>query len=225
VQAVLFDLDDTLVPQAPWLSGAWQRVADAGAQLGADPDALLDSLLAVASEGSDRGAIIDRSLALCGAEVPVGPLVQAFWTHRPDGLECYPGALASLRRLASRVPIGIVTDGNVELQRYKVDAAGLAPLATVLVYSDQMGRHRRKPAAAPFLEALRLLDMAPEAVVFVGDRPDKDVLGAQRCGMRTVRVMTGEYCRAADEPAAWLTAPDVVSAISMLERQWEAGAR
>jgi HAD superfamily hydrolase (TIGR01549 family) len=214
---VLFDLDDTLVPQGSWLAGAWAAVADAGAQLGADRDALYESLVAVASEGTDRGGIIDRSLRRCGASTPVQPLVEAFWAYRPERVACYPGARRSVINLARLVPVGIVTDGHVETQRAKIAAAGLAEVMAVVVFSDEIGGARRKPHPDPFLRALELLGTGPEGTVFVGDRPDKDIAGAQSCGMRALRVRTGEYGSVPDIPRPWRTAADAVVAIAMLE--------
>jgi putative hydrolase of the HAD superfamily len=214
---VLFDLDDTIVPQAPWLAGAWADVADAAGRLGADRDACYQALLAVSAEGSDRGHVIDRSLHRCRASVPVAPLVAAFWAHRPARVDCYPGALAAIRQLARRVPVAVVTDGHVGVQRAKVEAAGLAEVARVVIYSDEGGRDQRKPHPAPFQRALTGLGVEPGAAVFVGDRPDKDVAGAQGCGIRAVRVLTGEYAHAPDRPPAWRTVADVAAAVALLE--------
>jgi len=214
---VLFDLDDTLVPQAPWLAGAWEAVADAGARLGADRDALYESLVVVASEGSDRGRVIDRALERCGASAPVQPLVEAFWAFRPGPVPCYPGVFEAVTRLATLVPVGIVTDGHVGTQRAKIAASGLAEVMDVVVCSDELGRDRRKPHPAPFRRALELLGAAPDTVVFVGDRPDKDVAGAQGCGIRALRVMTGEYREIPDASPPWRTAADAAAAVAIVE--------
>jgi hypothetical protein len=63
--AVTVDLDDTLFPQREVLDGAWHEVAATGASMGAPERPLLAALTDVASEGSDRGRIIDRALQRC----------------------------------------------------------------------------------------------------------------------------------------------------------------
>jgi len=55
--------------------------------------------------------------------------------------------------------------------------------------------------------------------VFVGDRPDKDIAGAAGVGMLTVRVRTGEYEAAPDEPPAWRVADHATAAIQMLRAE------
>jgi len=68
IDAVLFDLDDTLYPQAAWLEGAWNAVA-AAAPAGVDRAELRLALLRIASEGTDRGRIINRALESGGRAV------------------------------------------------------------------------------------------------------------------------------------------------------------
>ena len=217
VGAVLFDLDDTLYEQSQWLDGAWRAVAGVGAP-GIDESALLETLRLVAAEGSDRGGIIDRALARLGrADVPVAPFVEAFRRFQPSKLTPYPGVDECLAALAAVVPLGLVTDGDPVLQASKLDALGLAHRFSVVVYSDELGgRAARKPAAAPFAAALTELGVAAHAAVYVGDRPDKDVAGAIAAGMRAVRVLTGEYRGAPNDPEPWLTVGGVAELAAAL---------
>jgi putative hydrolase of the HAD superfamily len=219
IDAVLFDLDDTLYPQATWLEGAWRAVTRAAALQGVDPIAFERALRAIAALGSDRGYIIDRALAAVGAaHVPVESLVAAFLEYRPLRLAPYPGVPEALSRIRRHVPIGLVTDGDVRLQRAKVRALGLHRAFDTIVFPDAFGRQYRKPDPGPFLAALASLGVAPQHAVYVGDRPDKDIAGAQRAGLRAIRVHTGEYAAIADYPTPWATASDVVAAIDGLER-------
>jgi FMN phosphatase YigB (HAD superfamily) len=219
VRAVTVDLDDTLFPQSQWLAGAWQDVADRATLLGIDGAALLPVLHRICAEGSDRGGIIDRALVAIGAspERLVAVLVAAFTAHAPARLSCYPGVSDALARLARRLPVVCITDGNPRIQRAKLDALGIAHTLTGIVVSDELGgRAVRKPHPAPFLRALELLGLPAAEVVHVGDRPAKDVVGAAGVGMRSLRVMTGEYTDRAGaspaEPAPWRTVGSFVEA-------------
>ena len=221
LQAVLFDFDDTLVPQAHWLAGAWDAVAAAAGTLGADPVAFRQALARIAAEGSARGGIIDRAVAACGAGLPVPPLVEAFRTFRADRLEPFPGAASDVARVRRLLPVGLVSDGDPDIQRAKLRAAGLHDAFDVVVLSDELGREHRKPDPAPYRRALAALGVAPSAAAFVGDRPTTDIVGAHELGMLTVRVRTGEYREHPDvarpdatfatvaEAADWLVTLDV----------------
>jgi putative hydrolase of the HAD superfamily len=221
IDAVLFDLDDTLFDQQLWLQGAWRAVAAAAAELhGVDPVQLLGALLAVAAEGSDGGRIIDRALARMGVTgVPVAPLVDAFRAHRPPTLPAFPGVGIALWRLRAMVPLALVTDGDPGIQRSKLDALGLGDVFAAVVLSDDLapGRAARKPNAMPFLHAASQLGVSPESAVFVGDRPDKDVMGAHAAGMRAVRVRTGEYKHLESRQTPWHDVPSAASAAALLE--------
>jgi putative hydrolase of the HAD superfamily len=215
LRAVLFDLDDTLFPQADWLDGAWTAVADAGRAQGVDAAAFEAALRAVAAQGSAKGHIIDRALGRVGrADVDVAPLVARFAAHAPAGLDPYPGVADALADLGRRTPLGLVTDGDPGIQRAKLAALGIEPLFTVVVLSDELGREHRKPSPVPFRAALDALGVAATDVVHVGDRPDKDVRGASAAGIRAVRVRTGEYGSVPDDPEPWASVTDAVAAIA-----------
>lgn len=218
IAAVLFDLDDTLYEQQRWLAPAWEAVAAAAVPYGIDGAALRRELVAVAAGGSDRGRIIDRALARLqpAADVPLAPLLAAFRASAPQRLPLYAGVREALRALRDEVPIGLVTDGDVTLQRAKLRLLALDDAFDVVVLSDELGRERRKPHPAPFTAALAALGVRPQDAVHVGDRPDKDVRGAVAVGMRAIRVRTGEYAALPDDPAPWRSASGVPEAVAML---------
>jgi len=219
LNAVTIDLDDTLFPQSAWLAGAWAAVAAAAVPYGV-PD-LLPSLVSIAAEGSDKGAIIDRaleSLGVDGADFTFA-LVAAFSTWAPSTLDLYPGARDALVRLRSDgLTLAVITDGNPVVQRSKLRALGLFALVDHVIISDEIGgRATRKPSPEPFLRALQLCGCAADEAVHIGDRPAKDVVGAAGVGMRAIRVRTGEYADTPDgEPTPWRTADTFANAASLL---------
>ena len=215
--AVLFDLDDTLFPQAQWLASAWDAVA-AAAPSAVDQQSLRRALDEICAEGSAKGGIIDRALERVGAaDVPVAPLVEVFRTHVPDRATAYDDAVEALAAVRAQVPVACITDGDPEIQRAKLRLLGLTDAFDAVVLSDEAGREHRKPHPLPFRTALeRLGQRDPKRVAMVGDRPDKDVAGAQALGMLTVRVRTGEYADRPDEPPADHVTADVVAAVQWL---------
>jgi HAD superfamily hydrolase (TIGR01549 family) len=228
-RAVTVDLDDTLFPQQRYLAGAWRAVAGAAGRHGIPEQQLLAALQKIAAQGSDRGGIIDRALAQCGT--PGGPelvpeLVAAFRGYRPGSLATYPGAREMLRRVRDHVPVACVTDGDPGIQRAKLSALGLADAFDAIVISDEIGREFRKPHAAPFLAALDALGVPPADAIHIGDRPEKDVAGPHRIGMRAIRVRTGEYATApAGTPPADFTFDQVASALQAVEASARRGTR
>jgi HAD superfamily hydrolase (TIGR01509 family) len=98
-------------------------------------------------------------------------------------------ALAELRGLGVR--LGCVSNafmGAGTLNRI-MDARGLGEHLELTVSSCDFGR--RKPDPSIYREALRLIGVAAEEAVYVGDRLDADVQGPDAIGMRAV--LTHQY--------------------------------
>jgi FMN phosphatase YigB (HAD superfamily) len=220
--AVVLDLDDTLYPQAAYLYGAARAVGRAGAVAGLDPIRLNRAVRRELLAGSDRGATIDRALATYGlppdriaALVPA--LVTAFTTYRPRRLPCYVGVAEALSELRSGYPIACLTDGNPVIQRAKLAATGLADAFTTIVITDEIGgRATRKPHPGGLQKAAAGLGVDPSDLVVIGDRPGKDVAVAAAVGARSIRVRTGEYADAPDEPPATAVVADLTAAVALL---------
>lgn len=217
VSAVVVDLDDTLYCQAAWLEGAWDAVAAEGARHGLDARALGRALRAIAAEGSARGRIIDRALESLSADTPVEPLVDAFRAYEAERLTLHEGVREALERIRARVPVALVTDGDVRIQRAKLRSLRLEDAFDAVVFSDELGRAYRKPHPAPFHAAIDRLGVAATGAVYIGDHPDKDVVGATVAGMRVVRVRTGEYRDVASRAPAWAEAGSFAEAVALVE--------
>ncbi len=218
--AVVIDLDDTIYPQASYLYGAARAVGRAGAALGLDPVRLGKLVKRELSAGSDRGGTIDRALAAYGVEPDeplVGALVKAFTGYQPKRLPRYLGADAALKGLREAYPLVCLTDGNPAIQRAKLAATGMAGFFQSVVITDELGgRAARKPRPDGLAHAAALLGVRADDLVMVGDRPGKDVAVAQALGARSIRVRTGEYADAPDEPRATAVVADLTAAAALL---------
>jgi len=73
--------------------------------------------------------------------------------------------------------------------RFVLERAGVVDLFETIVVSDEVGW--RKPAPVIFERALTRLAVSPDQALFVGDRADLDVAGAQSVGMRAVWINRG----------------------------------
>ncbi len=73
---------------------------------------------------------------------------------------------------------------------------GLVPgagslVAALVAATDREPRVFGKPAPAIYLDALPRLGVSAEEAAAVGDRPETDIVGGQRAGLRTIGVLTG----------------------------------
>ena len=192
VHAITLDLDDTLWPFAPigarieqvldeWMRAHSPRTAERF------PIAAMRALRErVSAEHPhlihDLGALRRLTLECALHESGGDPMLadaayEVFYTIR-NQVDCYPDSISALERIAARLPVAAVTNGNADLARI-----GLAQH-----FAFQLGAREHgaaKPEASIFLAACTRLECAPQHVLHVGDHADMDMLGAARAGLRT----------------------------------------
>ena len=103
-----------------------------------------------------------------------------YWRQYVAGVRLFPDVLPCLETLAGR-PMGVITNGDSELQRTKLRNAGLLDRFSPVLVSGDIGAD--KPDARIFLEAARRAGCAPGECLYVGDRLETDALASVRAGM------------------------------------------
>src|SRR5207245_9291620 len=107
---------------------------------------------------------------------------------RAGEFPAHPGPL--LRRLAERYRLAVVSNFDYTPTALDIlQRAGVVELFGAVLISDAVGW--RKPKREIFDAALGRLAVGPEDALFVGDRADIDVLGAQRVGLDAAWVNRG----------------------------------
>jgi sugar-phosphatase len=172
--AILVDLDGTLVDSTAPVRRAWDAFADRN---GLDAEAVHRFAQGRPSRESIRLLAPDADL---DAETAA---VEDAEVHDTAGVFALPGAEALLS--ADR-PLAIVTSCSTALAHARLAAARLA-IPRVLVSSD--GLERGKPDPGCFLIAARLLDTDPACCVVIEDAPAGidagRAAGATVIGLRT----------------------------------------
>ncbi len=198
VDAVLFDLDGTLVDTAPDLGTALNRVrADHG--LAPVP---LERLRPFASHGA-RG-LIGEGLGVTPVDPAYAALRDAFLAHYEAAL-CVESALfatadALLDAIEARaLPWGIVTNKATRYAAPLLEQLRLASRARAIVCGDTTPF--AKPHPAPLVDAARRLGLPPERCVYVGDA-ERDVSAGIAAGMHTIVARYG-YLRPEELPETW----------------------
>ena len=125
-----------------------------------------------------RKLTLARAMELAGDDVAhVEPAFEAFFAER-NRVECYPDAIAALERIAARLPVAAITNGNADLRRIGLHEH----------FSFQLGASEHgapKPEPSIFRAACTRLGVAPQHVLHVGDDIDLDIVGAHAAGLRT----------------------------------------
>jgi len=112
----------------------------------------------------------------------------AYFVHTEAAWAPVPGAVETVKALAARMPVGVLTNGHVELQARKLRVLGIPDVP--LFASSELPAP--KPDVRAFEAACTELGAAPLRTVMVGDDLTNDVEGAMLAGLRAVW-----FCRGA----------------------------
>ncbi|MFB6125449.1 MAG: HAD family hydrolase [Halanaeroarchaeum sp.] len=202
--AVLFDLDETLVRYERPASEVLSVAFDAA---GVDPFFDETDYQARYEAFFEQSESIDHLRELIFADIADGAghdpalgreIARTYAAERDHSrVQLLPGAPALLDALSHR-PLGLVTNGDPEMQVPKLEATGLTDRFETVVYAGH--DTASKPDPEPFHRALGDLGVAPAGGAFVGNDPTADVGGAQGVGMRSVWIRNGHDAEPASPP-------------------------
>ena len=125
--------------------------------------------------------------------VPDSPLVtrmgERYNQIREEGMRPFPGAIETLRRLRQAgMPLGLITNGNAEMQRAKIERFSVAEYFDHVQIEGEFGIG--KPDERAFRHALGALGADASEAWMVGDNLDFDIHGAQQVGIHAIWVDT-----------------------------------
>ncbi|TXR32408.1 N-acetylmuramic acid 6-phosphate phosphatase MupP [Ectopseudomonas mendocina] len=198
LQAVLFDMDGTLLDSAPDFIAITQAMRTAR---GLPP--LADKLI--------RDHISGGARAMVASAFDEAPDSAAFEVLRQEFLERYQQHCAVLTRPfegieallddieQARLLWGVATNKPLRYAEPIMQGLNLAERSAVLVCPDHV--ERSKPAPDMLLLACQQMGVNPEAVLFVGDDA-RDIESGRAAGCRTAAVTYG-YIHPEDNPRNW----------------------
>lgn len=198
VQAVLFDLDGTLIDSAPDLGAAADKMrVDRGL-----PSLPLERYRPMAGAGA-RG-MIGVAFGLTPEHSDYGVLRDEFFsnyercmTQRTYAFEGVPELIARLAELG--LPWGIVTNKAARFTDPLMRAMPLFASARAVVSGDTTPH--AKPHPEPLFEAARRLAIEPARCLYVGD-DERDIVAGRAARMGTVAATYG-YLGSQTDAAQW----------------------
>ena len=188
LQAVLFDLDGTLIDSIDHIVDCWQYT--------------VRTVLGREMARAEVLPTIGRHLLTCFEEVAPGRSEELYNVYREyeaaahdRRIKLVPGTRETLDSLKSlSVPVGVVTSKGLEIANRGLGLFDLGRYFDTLVTREDTERH--KPYPDPLLVGAQRLGVAPERTVYVGDS-SVDVLAGKAAGMVTAWVAWG-----ADKPGS-----------------------
>ena len=188
VLAVAFDLDDTLYLERDYVRSGYRAVATY--LTGLYPSAVnADQWMWKRFCDGDTANMfnaVGEHFALHLTSEQIADLVRRYRTHHP-AIEPDRQIAEALRSLRGRTRLGLLSDGFLPAQSYKLEALGLAEMFDAVVFTESMGRDCWKPSPVPFARLAEQLDAPHRACAYVGDNPAKDFLAPNTLGWLTIQ--------------------------------------
>ena len=194
IQAVLFDLDGTLIDSAPDLGAAADKMrVDRGL-----PSLPLETYRPMAGAGA-RG-MLGVAFGMTPEHPDYDQLREEFFANydacMTERTYAFEGVAELISQLQGRaLAWGVVTNKS---QRFTVPLTRAMPLfasARTIVSGDTTPH--AKPHPAPLFEAARQLGLVPERCLYVGD-DERDIVAGLAAGMGTVAATYGYLGQQAD---------------------------
>ncbi|MFA6530408.1 MAG: TIGR02253 family HAD-type hydrolase [Candidatus Micrarchaeia archaeon] len=198
-KAILFDLDNTLLDFLTFKKETAKAAAKAMVKQGL-PATETEAYGKIFSVYDEKGIEYQKTfyevVKQYDLEVNLAEKIQqagilAYLQKKFEVLKPYPMVKPTLKELRKRgLKLGIVSDAPRNKAWQRLILAGLEnEFDFVITHSDTQ---EFKPHPSPFTLALKTLGVLPDAVLFVGDNPSRDIKGAKAVGMRTCLAKYGQ---------------------------------
>ena len=200
-QAILLDLDDTILDDSGGVISCWRDacVAHCSSMNGLDAEVVFDAIDRLREwYWSDperhragrlelawaRGEVVRLALADLGVddEGLARRIGETYHSLRDDAIKPFDDAVATVEWLRTEgCRLALLTNGGSAGQRVKIDRFDLAPLFDAILIEGEVGFG--KPDPRIYAKALAALHVSATDAWMVGDNLEWDVAGPQREGI------------------------------------------
>jgi HAD superfamily hydrolase (TIGR01509 family) len=207
IEAVVFDLDGVIIDSEPvWEQVRRQVVAEHGGHWAADAQ---QRLMGMSTGEWARYLSEDLGVGLPPDQV-AALVIERMAARYTERLPLMPGAVAAVRGLAERWPLGLASSSPRSLIGTVLDAAGLRSSFAATLSTEQVARG--KPAPDIYLAVASELGRRPDACAAVEDSTN-GLRSAAAAGLRVIAVPHPRY---PPDPAALAAAALVLTGLGQL---------
>lgn len=201
IEAILFDLDNTLIDfmlmKRKSCEAAIDSMVSAGLKIGRGK-AMKILFDLYGEKGIEYSRIFQEFLRKTIGKIDYKILAKGIVAYRKAQIayvKPYPGTVMTLIKLKEKgMKLGIVSDAPSVNAWIRLVEMNIGDFFDVVITLHETGK--KKPSKVPFLKAVKEIGVEPENVLFVGDWPERDIMGAKALGMKTAFAKYGS-----DKPA------------------------
>jgi HAD superfamily hydrolase (TIGR01509 family) len=187
LEAVVFDLDGVLIESESVWDAARRAVVDETG--GHWRDQATRAMLGMSAPEWSRYVRDELDVPLEPEEINARVVADVLDRYR-HALPLLPGAVAAVRRLAVRWPLGLATSSNRPVIDAVLKAAGLTDCFAVTVSGDEVARG--KPSPDVYLEATRRLEVRSADAAAIEDSSN-GLRAAAAAGMLVIAIPNRQF--------------------------------
>ena len=208
IKAIIFDLDNTLLDFVKMKQFAVKAAITAMIEAGLDVDeekAYKDIFDLYVEKGWENQQVFDDYLNQTVGKVSNKILAAGIVSYRrarEATLLVYPNVNKTLIELIKMgIKLSVVSDAPSREAWMRLYYLNLHHVFDPVLTFDDTGV--RKPSPKPFEMALDIIKAKPHEVLMIGDWPERDGVGANQIGMKTIFARYGDTFGTVDSGADW----------------------
>jgi len=190
---LIFDLDDTLYPELEYVkSGLFAVSKHFSLKFKLDQISIYNEMI-IDLLDNGRGLIFNNFLIKNDiyTKKNLYKCISIYRKHNPK-INLYPEAVNCLNELKDYIKY-LITDGNIIVQRQKIKALNIKNNFKKTIPTYQYGLKYSKPSTLCFEKIMNWEKCDPSNMIYIGDNPNKDFVNIKKLGIKTIRVLTGNY--------------------------------
>ena len=191
---IIFDLDDTLYNEIEFVKSGFKSVAYyLSKKTQYSQNFIYLELLKIMNKNG-RGQVFNIFVKQFNLKsYYINKCISNYRLHKPKIQIAYKvkKILYNLRKL--NYPLYIVTDGNKIVQNNKIVSLGLKKYIKKIYITHRYGKIYAKPSTYCFKLIKKIEKVKWNQMIYIGDNPKKDFINLKPLGMRTIRILQGDY--------------------------------
>ncbi|CAI6015851.1 Phosphoglycolate phosphatase [Paenibacillus sp. JJ-100] len=187
IKAVIFDLDNTILNRTRTFEGFTQSLIRTYFGHVESTEQIQQRIIELDEDGyKDKPQLFDELLEeLPWTEAPPHEELMAFYGREyVRNSVLMDEAREVVQHLKGRYMIGLITNGQTQIQYGKIDQLGIREDYDHIIVSEEVGV--KKPDLRIFTLAFEHFGLKPEQCIYIGDHPLNDIRGAAKAGMSTI---------------------------------------
>ncbi|WP_134702554.1 HAD family hydrolase [Ammoniphilus sp. YIM 78166] len=188
IQAVVFDMDDTLYSEYEYVLSGYKAVHTWIEQRRGITNFYAEAVNVMRS--GEKRYVFNKTLERLGVDyddIFIKDMIDHYRSHKPQ-IHLFDDAEWVLQQLDTTVKIGLISDGFYVAQENKVQALGLRKRIDSIILTDQWGKDNWKPSERPYHQVSKDLGIPHHSCVYIGDNVSKDFVTAKKIGWTTVHI-------------------------------------